>query len=137
MAMKTPSLKPSRVTALALKTLALIGAFIAIFATRASALPPTSRHMTGIIEKVDPSARTLVVQAAAAPHRVQLAWNERTRFVEEARFTTPAAMHAGRSVIVTFRSPFFGPPFATKVVVASSNARPQAKAALQQNRSKR
>jgi hypothetical protein len=56
---------------------------------------------------------------------MELAWNNRTQFVQAGRFTAPAAMHPGQPVIVTYRSPFFGHRFATKVVVALSDKPPR------------
>ena len=83
--------------------------------------------MAGTLENADTARHTLVVSRSDSCERVQLNWNKRTRFVENARFTTSAGLRVGKSVVVTYRTPFFVESIATKVVIESGGAHMKAK----------
>ena len=83
--------------------------------------------MTGILKEIDPTTHTFVVQRSECCNQVKLTWNERTRFVADRRFTSFALLKTGNTVVVTYRSPFFGESFAKKVVIGSSDAHRLAK----------
>ena len=113
-----------RIITCGLRALAVILAFG--LPVDSSALPPTSRRMAGTLENADTARHTLVVSRSDSCEPVQLNWNERTRFVENARFTS-AGLRVGKSVVVTYRTPFFVESIATKVVIESGGAHMKAK----------
>ena len=91
-------------------------AVLAVGSVDAVALPPLGRDMDGLIESVDAQAQTFRLRPASDSQAITLAWNRRTRFVQSTRVVSAARLLAGAPVTVTYRAPFFGKPFATKVL---------------------
>jgi hypothetical protein len=95
-------------------------ALLTLFAPAAAvAMPPLSREWCGTVTAVDAAERTLTVSDARG-RPLALRWDERTRFVEGAQFTSAAAMSCGATVEVRYRSPLFGERYASKVVLLCS-----------------
>ena len=80
---------------------------------------------SGTIETVDQNARILRVQRQGEAVPLTLVWNSRTSFVEGTRLVTAAELTNGARVTVWYRTPFFGKPFATKIVIERSAVRPK------------
>ncbi|MDQ6632363.1 MAG: hypothetical protein M3Y82_11525 [Verrucomicrobiota bacterium] len=98
----------------------VIGAFLlsACFfaATDASASSIHSREISVIIEAIDRHAHalSLIYEQGRGPQKV--IWNKKTDFVCNGKFVTDAKLKEGTRAIIYYRSPFFGKPFATKIV---------------------
>jgi len=68
-----------------------------------------------VIESIDRDAYVLLLRLRGDARPLTLVWNSRTRFVEEARLVTAAELRMGAPVAVSYRTPFFGKPFASKI----------------------
>ena len=88
------------------------------------AMPPLSREWRGTVTAVDAAARELTITDAQR-RPLALRWTGRTRFVVGAQFATADALRRGATVEVRYRSPFFGGPYASQIVLLSST--PQTK----------
>lgn len=97
----------------------LFVAVLAVTGVEAVALPPLGRDVEGVIASVDASAQTLRLRRSKDSESMLLIWNSRTRFVEKARFVSAEKLRAGAPVTIIYRAPFFGKPFATKVLLRS------------------
>jgi len=95
----------------------LLGAAVLFITTscNASARPPQARVERAVIESIDRDAYVLLLRLRDDAKPLTLVWNSRTRFVEEARFVTAAELRTGAPVAVSYRTPFFGKPFASKI----------------------
>lgn len=81
-----------------------------------------SRHRredccSGTIKTIDEDARVIVIQRPGESVPLTLKWNNKTKFLENNDFVTPATLKNGALVTVWYRTPFFGKRFATKIVV--------------------
>ena len=93
----------------------LILVTMAVLSSTSLARPPQPAQQVGIIEAVDHAARTLRLRQTGEAGSLTLTWNNRTRFIEHDTAATAAALRKGASVRVWYRSPLFGPRWATKV----------------------
>lgn len=83
----------------------------------ARAMPPLGRQATGAVRDVNRPTQTLTIAASTDPQPRVYRWDERTRFVADGSFTTPAAIPRGATVAFTYHTPFIGEPFVTRVNV--------------------
>lgn len=107
-----------------------IGTFCALLLTgallnpsNAEARPPGARELCGVIQAIDPQTRTLTIQSPKSESAVIFAVKGDTRFIKNWEFTNDAALKTGLRACVSYRSPFFGKPFVTKVVWTSRQTR--------------
>ena len=79
----------------------------------------------GAIEMIDQDARVLRVHRDGETVPLTLVWNRQTRFIEGTGFVTAAALTKGARVTISYHTPFFGKPFATKIVIERGTVRPK------------
>lgn len=82
----------------------------------AEAHSPRARELCGVVQAIDPQARTLTIQS---PKRVQpttFSVKGDTKFIKDWKFTDSKSLKAGLRACVYYRSPFFGKSFVTKIV---------------------
>lgn len=77
----------------------------------------------GTVETIDQDARSLRIRRDGEALPLTLVWNRSTSFIEGTRFVTAAELTKGARVTVWYHTPFFGKPFATKIVIDRSAAR--------------
>jgi hypothetical protein len=100
----------------------LLPALLAVLATtapRATAMPPPSRTLQGVVAAVEPEYKRFTVRTEKTPAGVSLKWGPQTDFVRDGKFTAETALKRGQQVTVRYRWPFFGPKAATRVFVLS------------------
>lgn len=101
--------------------LILVFAFLANFATPASAASARGRTVTGTITKVDAAARDVELRVEDTGAPVMFTWNRHTSFIANGQFTDAAILKKGARIEVIRHTPFFGKPFVTKVTLQTSN----------------
>jgi len=95
---------------------------LAAFADEAWARPPRPHTESVVIESVDHAAHALRVRRVNGCERLTVVWDRRTRFVAEDRLSTASPLQAGGRADVSYRTPFFGERYATKIVLTDSAA---------------
>ena len=85
------------------------------------AMPPLARRTVGTIETVDLAHRKLVIRSEARTESLRLAFDQRTTIWSGSQSATAAALTRGQIVQVSFRLPFFGPDYASRIVLLSPN----------------
>lgn len=85
--------------------------------TQSQARPPRARERTCVIQSIEHSARTMSLQCGNDSNPLELVWKKDTRFLKDWKFTEAAGLKAGQTVVVYYKSPFFGKKFATKVIL--------------------
>ena len=103
------------------KLIAIVFASLANFATPASARSPQGRHITGIIRKVDASAREVEMLRENDRTPITFVWNRFTTFVAATSMADAAILKKGARVEVVRHTPFFGKPFVTKVTLLQTH----------------
>lgn len=103
-----------------MKRLPCILLMLVVTAIPALARPPMSRQAVGRIESVDSSAQRFTFWRAANAGDLVLAWNRRTAIYLDGLKSTPAALKSGQSARVYYRTPFFGPRWASRVVFVTA-----------------
>ena len=96
-----------------------VAALLATFAggSDAWARPPRPRIASGVIEAVEPSAGVLRLRLPNRCEPLVVTWDAHTRFFEEHRSVTASRVQAGMQVTLSYRTPFFGERYATKIVL--------------------
>lgn len=100
-----------------LKTGILLAPLLTIIAGDASARPPQPRTESGVVESVDHTTRALRLRRVNGCERLTVVWDRRTRFVAEDRLSTASRLQPGGRARVSYRTPFFGERYATKIVL--------------------
>ena len=83
----------------------------------AHAMPPLARQATGTVEAVDLTQRRIVVHSESVAKPLTLAFDRRTAIWRDLQAATPDALARGQTVQVTYRLPFFGPDYASRIVL--------------------
>lgn len=102
-----------RVAAFCFSTLSLI---VLLMAGASEAATPRAREWCGIVEGINYDEQTLTIRSSKKGNALQVLWKKDTRFVRDGKFEPAGALKKGAKVCVYYHSPFFGRPFATKVV---------------------
>lgn len=105
-----------------LSTLLLTALFLA--AANAEARSPRAREWCGVLEQIGPQGETLKVRSSKGNKPLEVLWKKETRFVHNGKFDSAAALKPGERVCVYYHSPFFGRPFASKVVWGNASNPP-------------
>ena len=100
---------------------ALLFVFLASFATPAAAITPHGRRITGTIQKVDASAREVEMLREDNGKPLTFIWNKLTTFVTGTSMSDAAILRKGARVEVIRHVPFFGEPFASRVLILASD----------------
>ena len=93
----------------------------------AIARSPQARVERAVIENIDWDTHVLQLRLSGDAKPLTLVWNSRTQFVEGSRFVTAAGLRKNAPVMVSYRTPFFGKQFASKIVFelgTASTAKP-------------
>ncbi len=106
-----PALRRSRI-------LALMIVFAAFTSIDAVARTPQPRQLCGTIQQLDLAKQTFTVRPENRKPALVLVWKRDTRFIDFPKFSSSAALTNGLNICVQYHTPFFGKPFATKVVWA-------------------
>lgn len=100
--------------------LGLVGAVVMalsmIAARPAAAHTLRSRPAPATIETMDTVACTVRLLPTHGKAPVELVLTRQTRFIRDWRFAPASELKPGTHAVVYYRTPFFGRPFATKVV---------------------
>lgn len=85
-------------------------------APHAEAHSPRAREVAAIIETINYDKRTLILNypQGRGPHEV--VWNKGTTFLRNGKLVTAAELKERTPATIYYKSPFFGKPFATKIV---------------------
>ena len=77
---------------------------------------PRAREAHGVIQSIDYQKQTLMLTYAEQRGPQKLIWKSDTQFLRERKPVPATELKQGASVTVYYHSPFFGKPFAAKVV---------------------
>lgn len=93
-------------------------AVIAIYSTATTswANSARSREKCGLIQSIDREHRALTLLPSKSDKALTFVWNKQTRFIHNSKFDSADSVKEGMRLRVYYHSPFFGKPFATKVV---------------------
>ena len=95
---------------------------ILMMSTDSWARPTRSREECGITKKVDKVASALTILRERGGEPLEVVFNSDTTFLSNSKPTNSASIKEGLRTCIYYRSPFFGRPFATKVILATSSA---------------
>jgi len=94
---------------------ALVAAALLV-ASDAFARPPRSRPVAATVESVSLETRTLTITPAKDKGPSDLTLTRQTKFIHNWKFAPANELKTGAHVTVYYHAPFFGKPFATKIV---------------------
>jgi hypothetical protein len=94
----------------------ILVAILFAFCTDSWAHSPKARELCGVIQEINAKKHTLIVRSPERKTPVTLTWTRDTEFVQNQQTTKSTMLKTGLSVCVYYHSPFFGKPFATKMV---------------------
>jgi len=94
---------------------ALVAAALLI-ASDAFARPPRSRPVEATVESVSLENRTLTLVPTKGKGPSVVALTKQTKFIHNWKFAPAGELRGGARATVYYRTPFFGKPFATKIV---------------------
>jgi hypothetical protein len=77
---------------------------------------PLAREAHGIIQSIDHQKQILTLTYAQAPGPQKLIWKSDTQFMRDLKPVSATELKVGMDVTIYYHSPFFGKPYATKVV---------------------
>jgi hypothetical protein len=83
---------------------------------KAEARPPRARQVVAVVQAINCDKRTLSLNYPQGRGPRELIWNSATKFLRDWKFVPAAELKNGTQATVYYHSPFFGKPFATKVV---------------------
>ena len=87
-----------------------------IAATDAFAHPPRSRPVEATIESLNLENRKLTIAPAKGKGPSVVALTRQTKFIHNWKFAPASELKTGARATVYYRTPFFGKPFATRIV---------------------
>jgi hypothetical protein len=87
-----------------------------LIASDAFARPTRSRPVAATIESVSLETRTLTLVPAKGKGPSVVALTKQTKFIHNWKFAPSSELRTGAHAMVYYRTPFFGKPFATRVV---------------------
>ncbi len=91
---------------------------ICLAATTSWARSPQAREKCGLIQSIDREHRALTVLPAKTDKALKVVWVNQTQFIHNGKLDSAASLQVGAQACVSYHSPFFGKPFATKIVWA-------------------
>jgi hypothetical protein len=98
----------------------IIGTFLFILCCLAStdAMPHTiqAREVHAVIQAIDLEKKVLTLNYDQAHGPQKMVWNEDTQFLHDEKPGSATELNEGTHVTLFYHSPFFGKPFATKVI---------------------
>jgi hypothetical protein len=95
---------------------ALLAAAALIGTTDAFAHTTRSRPVEATIESINHETRTLTITHAKGKGPSVVALTKQTKFIHNWKFAPSSELRSGAHATVYYRTPFFGKPFATRVV---------------------
>ena len=98
----------------ALRALALLSSFLIV--SEASARPPRAREAQAFVESIELATQTLTLKYPKGEGPEKVIWTKQTKFVHNGEFASASLLKESANAVIFYRSPFFGKPFATKVV---------------------
>jgi hypothetical protein len=81
------------------------------------ARPPRARELCGVLQSIDSDARTLILTSDKRDRQLLATWKQDTKILKNWRFESVGALKEGKHPCVFYRSPFFGKPFVTKIIL--------------------
>ena len=84
--------------------------------SRAFAHPPHAREVHNVIQSIDYQKRILTLICAQEHGPKKLIWKPDTQFLRDLKPVPATELREGTHVTIYYHSPFFGKPYATKVV---------------------
>jgi hypothetical protein len=88
-----------------------------LISSNAEARTPRTREVKGVIQSVDYGHQTMTLNYAQGLGPKELVWRPETEFQCGTNSVPAMELKAGMSVTVDYHSPFFGKPYATRVVL--------------------
>jgi hypothetical protein len=77
---------------------------------------PHAREAHGVIQSIDYQKRMLTLTCAPEKEPPTLIWNSDTEFLRDLKPVSATELNEGTHITIYYHSPFFGKPYATKVV---------------------
>jgi hypothetical protein len=84
--------------------------------TNAEARVPHARDAAGVVQTINQDKRTLTLDYPQGHGPREAVWNSDTTFLRNGKSATAAELKESAHATIYYKSPFFGKPFATKVV---------------------
>ena len=94
--------------------LLLLACCLASFSAVAHA--PQAREAHGVIQSIDYQERIFMLTYAQEKGPQKLIWNSDTEFLRDLKPVSATELNEGTHITIYYHSPFFGKPYATKVV---------------------
>ena len=94
--------------------LLLLACCLASFSAVAHA--PQAREAHGVIQSIDYQERIFMLTYAQEKGPQKLIWNSDTEFLRDLKPVSATELKEGTHLTIYYHSPFFGKPYATKVV---------------------
>ena len=89
---------------------------VVLMTSSAEASSPRARQTVAVIETINRDKRTLSLSYPQRRGPREVTWYSDTRFLRDWKSVPATELREGTHVTVYFHSPFFGRPYATKVV---------------------
>ncbi len=83
----------------------------------AFALPPLSRQAVGKVASIERAAQRFVWRSTEPDREMSLTWNRCTTFYLRGEKAPAIALRTGQQVRISYRTPLFGPPSVSRVVI--------------------
>jgi len=93
-----------------------LGMILWLTPLESQARPPRARERQCFIQTIERDSRTMTLQCGKDAKALELVWTKQTTFLQDGKCADAASLRTNQTVIVHYRSPFFGKKFATKVV---------------------
>ncbi len=87
-----------------------------LFSFNASAHTSRAREIRAVVQSIDYQKSILTLTYAQKEGPWELIWKPHTQFLRNLKPTSVTELKTGTQIVVYYHSPFFGKPFATKVV---------------------
>lgn len=82
---------------------------------------PRARALCGVVQSIDARSHTLTFQPSKHDEPTTVVWHQDADFIRSGMPADSSALKAGLRVCVYYHLPFFGKPFATKIVWFDQN----------------
>lgn len=82
---------------------------------------PHAREAHGVIQSIDCQKRMLTLTYVQERGPQKLIWQSDTQFLRDLKSVPATELKEGAHVTIHYHSPFFGKPYATKIVWANGN----------------
>lgn len=103
------------------RLLLIVIALLAVALQTARAMPPHARRVQGSIESVDFDQSRFVIRTESQPEPLRFAFDRHTTIMRDLQPAFARSLACGQTVLVSYRMPFFGLSYTSRVILISPN----------------